>query len=147
MSIPYPKLCRQIPWSWRLFLPSIVLFLLLIAPRAERRAALRAANPANIAGNCNGDMTVNIADPIFLLGFLFSSGFTPTCPPRCDFSADGKLDVSDVIAMLNYVILGWAAPKPLVLPPEKCGDGVDNNCDGQTDENCAPPPPPPDFQV
>src|SRR2546425_994331 len=52
MSIPYPKLCRQIPWSWRLF-----------------------------------------------------------------------------------------------LPPEKCGDGVDNNCDGQTDENCAPPPPPPDFQV
>jgi hypothetical protein len=39
---------------------------------------------------------------------------------------------------------GCAPPVPLPPPPgEVCGDGIDNNGDGQIDEGCAPPPPPP----
>lgn len=34
-------------------------------------------------------------------------------------------------------------PPPPPPPEEQCGDGVDNDLDGQIDEGCAPPPPPP----
>lgn len=45
----------------------------------------------------------------------------------------------------RYQIGAPAAPPPPPPPPpaEVCGDGVDNNGNGQIDEGCAPPPPPP----
>lgn len=36
-----------------------------------------------------------------------------------------------------------APPPPPPPPAEVCGDGIDNNGDGQIDEGCPPPPPPP----
>jgi len=91
---------------------------------------------AGIPGNCNGDERFDIADPVFLLRFLFGSGSDPDCLARCDYQQDRQLDLSDVISMLNYLTVGGQPPAPIVLPPEVCGDGIDNNCDGQIDEGC-----------
>lgn len=46
----------------------------------------------------------------------------------------------------NVTGFACASDAPLPPPPppvEVCGDGVDNDGDGQIDEGCAPPPPPP----
>ena len=53
-------------------------------------------------------------------------------------SNDGQVTpMSDII---NRNTFGSIPPPPLV---EICGDGIDNNNNGQVDEGCPPPPPPP----
>jgi len=111
---------------------------LLLCAGLLARADLPAAGP-NVAGNCNGDLRLDLADGVFLLQFLFTGGTRPECRPRCDFEGDGALDVSDAVALIAYLVQGGASPAPLVLPPEACGDGEDNDCDGDVDETCPPP--------
>jgi hypothetical protein len=108
----------------------------LLSPFAGGGGAVAAE--ANLAGNCNGDGTVDLADAIFLLDFLFQGSVKPSCMPRCDYQQNGSIDISDAILLLQNVV-GVAAqpPKPLVLPLEICGDGIDNNCDGRIDEDCS----------
>jgi hypothetical protein len=64
-------------------------------------------------GNCNGDGAVDVADPVFMIAFLFNGGDPPTCRARCDFEQDGNLDLSDVIAFFEFMLRGGAPPIPL----------------------------------
>lgn len=83
-------------------------------------------------GDCNFDATVNIADPIYLLGYLFSSGAAPTCSDACDANDDGVLNVADAISMLGYLF----DPGIPALPAPFPGPGADPTADGLT---CGPP--------
>ena len=66
----------------------------------------------------NADGTVNIADAISTLSYLFGGGVPPSCPDASDANDDGNVDVADAIATLGF-LFGGAAPLP--EPFEECG--------------------------
>ena len=70
-------------------------------------------------GLCNPDGLFDIADVIFLLSFLFSSGDEPLCHDACDSNDDGSLDIGDGISMLDGLFNGGAPPAP--PGPINCG--------------------------
>ena len=74
--------------------------------------------PHFIRGYCNEDATVNIADGIFLLGFLFGGGAAPACPDAADTNDDGVLNIADAIALLGH-LFGGTGPLPAPFP--SCG--------------------------
>lgn len=79
-----------------------------------------------IRGRCNGDSSVNIADAVFLLGFLFPGGNPPNvldCRDACDANDDGSLNIADVIRLLGALFGSPTVPLP---PPNTAtGCGVD----------------------
>ena len=81
-------------------------------------------------GDVNGDKRVDIADPIFLLSYIFSGGKAPACKPIANANGDTRLDISDAITILAYL---FSNPVPLAPLSE-----------AEIDEckNAEPPPPP-----
>lgn len=84
-------------------------------------------------GDCNGDGSVDISDPINTLEMLFLGTFEITCNDACDSNDDGAVDISDASSTLRFLFLGNA-----VIPPPGF-----NNCgaDPTADEiGCAAQP-------
>ncbi|HAK96980.1 MAG TPA: hypothetical protein DCM87_18815, partial [Planctomycetes bacterium] len=76
-------------------------------------AVIRAGLDAPAAGNVNGDLRIDIGDPIFLLTYLFRTGTPPLCSPitACaDVNADGRIDIGDPIYLLAYLFGGGPPP-------------------------------------
>lgn len=72
-------------------------------------------------GECSGDGTFDIADPIFLLGALLVPGApAPPCLDACDSNDDGGLDVSDSVHLLAALFIPGAPPVEAPAFPE-CG--------------------------
>ena len=69
-------------------------------------------------GDVNEDGVLQIADPVSLLNFLFSSGVTIDCPDAADADDSGNLDITDAVYSLSYQFLGGPEPKP---PFPGCG--------------------------
>ncbi|MGE3164899.1 MAG: PKD domain-containing protein [Planctomycetota bacterium] len=65
-------------------------------------------------GDCNGDGSVNIADPIGLANYLFGGGSTPACLAACEVNGDGNINLGDVVYALNNLFSGGPSP---VAPP------------------------------
>jgi hypothetical protein len=74
-------------------------------------------------GDVNGDSKVQISDPIFLLGFLFSGPSSLACLDAADADDSGKLEITDAIFSLNFLFLGE------VTIPEPVSCGVDPTFD------------------
>lgn len=72
-------------------------------------------------GWCNGDASLDIADPIFLLSHLFQGEPLGACPAACDGNGDGVLDIADAVTLIQYVSSGGSAPPP---PFAECGGGA-----------------------
>lgn len=72
-----------------------------------------------IRGDCNADGTYNIADPISILGILFSGAPAPVCNDACDCNDDGSLDIGDAICMLSGLFGNPAVPP--AMPHPDCG--------------------------
>ncbi len=70
-------------------------------------------------GDCNRDGQVNIADPIFLLTYMFQDTAAPGCFDSSDVNDDGVIDIADPIYGLNFLIGGGTLPPP---PFNVCGD-------------------------
>ncbi|HLU48012.1 MAG TPA: hypothetical protein VK116_08000, partial [Planctomycetota bacterium] len=68
------------------------------------------AGIAFLRGNCNGDGTLDLADAVFGLGFLFQGGSEPVCRESCDANGDGRHDLSDAVYTLGFLFLGTPAP-------------------------------------
>jgi len=66
--------------------------------------------------DCNGDGKWDIADAVFSLLFLFSTGDAPGCRESCNSNADASVDVADPVHTLNYLFLG--GPQPPTPFPE-----------------------------
>ncbi|MGE3165334.1 MAG: hypothetical protein AB7O52_10555 [Planctomycetota bacterium] len=80
--------------------------------------------PEFIRGNCNGDLTTNIADAIFLLGALFPGpgGPNPTpCRDGCDCNDDGQINIADAVALLGSLFGTPAVPLPSPNAAGGCG--------------------------
>ena len=69
-------------------------------------------------GDGNADGTVNIADPVVTLNFLFAGGAI-ACQDAADANDTGELDITDPIFTLNFLFLGGPAPAP--PGPAACG--------------------------
>lgn len=65
-----------------------------------------------VRGDANADGGVDIADPISLIEYLFSSGTAPTCLASGDANSDGLIDVSDPIFIVGYLFQMAAPPGP-----------------------------------
>ncbi|MEM7230661.1 MAG: hypothetical protein AAF517_00715 [Planctomycetota bacterium] len=65
-----------------------------------------------IRGEINGDARIDIADAIYLLGYLFRDGPAPTCDDASDTNDDGLLNVSDVAYFVLWRFAGGEPPPP-----------------------------------
>jgi hypothetical protein len=54
-------------------------------------------------GDANGDGSVDIADGIYLLGFLFMSSAGPPCLKAADANGDDRTDIADAICVLSFL--------------------------------------------
>lgn len=81
--------------------------------------------------DCNADGTPTIADPIFLLAYLFSDGDSPQCEKACDLDDSGTVDLGDAISYLNLLFL---TPLEIEVPEPSITCGVDTTPDSLTCE-------------
>ena len=111
-------------------------------------------------GNANGDASRDLSDAVYALAWLFQGGSEPVpfCttagPKEADCAAengntngDESRDLSDVIYLLAWLFQGGPAPVAIcqgVVPEAEtgcdppgncCGNGVDDDQDGNTDCN------------
>jgi hypothetical protein len=67
-------------------------------------------------GDATGDHTMNVADAVVILQYLFAGGSAPACPDAADATDDGRIDLSDPIRILLYMFLPqegqWQLPWP-----------------------------------
>ncbi|MFQ5654594.1 MAG: hypothetical protein ACE5GW_07675, partial [Planctomycetota bacterium] len=68
-------------------------------------------------GDCNGDGSLNVSDPIVLLDGLFGLSGPSPCEDACDADDSGALNVGDVILLLGRIFSG----NPLPAPADLCG--------------------------
>ncbi len=71
-------------------------------------------------GDANGDSTVNVADPMFELGWLFASGPEPGCGDAADANDDGTINIGDAMYLLNWLF--GEGPIPPAPGPFRCGE-------------------------
>ena len=83
---------------------AVLLSLWFTAPLSAEALFLR--------GNSNGDDTIDIADPIHTLTYLFLGGDPPDCLDAADSNDSGDVDISDPVYTLGYLFLGGTAPLP-----------------------------------
>ena len=77
-------------------------------------------------GDANSDGTLNIADVIFMISYLFQGGPAPECLGAADVNDDGAIDIGDPIRLLSQSFHGFFAD----LPPQFCGaDPTPDNLD------------------
>ena len=70
-------------------------------------------------GDCNSDLVFNLADVIFQLASLFTSGPPGLCQDACDANDDGSENLGDAIYALAALFSG--GPAPTVPGPLDCG--------------------------
>ena len=61
-------------------------------------------------GDSNADGSVNLADAIFTLNYLYQNGPTPECLDAADVNDDGSVNIADVIFELTLLKPGPSGP-------------------------------------
>jgi PKD repeat protein len=92
--------------------------------------------PPVICGDANNDGTINVADVVYLINYLFIGGPAPV-PDLCvgDANGDSMVDISDVVYLTNYLFVGGpnpggcCIPIPPPLEADAHGPYVGNTCD------------------
>jgi hypothetical protein len=99
-----------------------------IPDACERRAFHR--------GDPNDDGSIDIADAIHILTYLFASGPPPACMESTDVNNSAAMDIADAVYLLAYLFGGGPArssPGPPGSPcgadPDKPGSPGDLGCD------------------
>lgn len=87
-------------------------------------------------GLVNNDSSIDIADPVFALTYLFMGGAAPFCLDAAEANDDGILDIADPIYILNYLLMGMPVPPPPFAEP-----GLDPTTEDPY--GCGNPPPMP----
>lgn len=68
-------------------------------------------DPVFIRGNANGDTSVNVADAITILEYLFSGGVTPDCLSALDVNDSSAVNIADAIHLLGFLFSGGVPPE------------------------------------
>ena len=62
--------------------------------------------------NVNGDASVNLADTMVILNYLFGSGARPGCMKAADSNDDSTVNIADAMFILNYLFASSIEPPP-----------------------------------
>lgn len=90
-------------------------------------------------GDCTGDGSHDISDPVCILRFLFLGGGLG-CESAADVDDSGTIEISDPIYLLNYSFLGGPSPAE---PFPDCGhDATPDELGCLEHAPCFNPPPP-----
>lgn len=65
----------------------------------------------SVPGDANNDSSVNSADLVFLINYLFSGGPFPCIPEAGDVDSSCTLNSADIVYLINYLYGGGPAPK------------------------------------
>ena len=65
-----------------------------------------------IRGDANGDLAVDLGDPVYVLGFLFNNEDPPGCLDSGDSNDDLAIDLADAVYLLGFLFNGGAPPPP-----------------------------------
>ena len=88
-------------------------------------------------GDANDSGRVDIADAIFVLGYLFAEAPAPVCPDAADANDDGRLDIADAVRILAYLFAGASLPPP---GAQACGvDPTEDTLPACASRACAAP--------
>lgn len=74
-------------------------------------AVLLLLQSSYVAGDANGDGAIDVADPIYVLNYLYKDGPAPVPLAAGDANADCAVDLADAIYLLNYLYKGGAPPQ------------------------------------
>ncbi|MBN1420982.1 MAG: FG-GAP repeat protein [Planctomycetes bacterium] len=69
-------------------------------------------------GDANQDRTLDLADPIFILDYLFAAGALPSCLDAADVNDSESLEIGDPIYLLNFLFASGEVPPE---PFGRCG--------------------------
>ena len=72
-------------------------------------------------GDVNTDGGYNIADPIYLLNYMFGGGPSPDCLDTADINDDGMINLADALYGLAAVHPGFSGMPVLIPAPTSCG--------------------------
>jgi len=71
-----------------------------------------------LRGDANGDLSLDLADPISTLNWMFAQGNPPPCIDAADVDDSGGIDIGDAIYTLNFLFASGPAPKPPYPEPD-----------------------------
>ena len=63
-----------------------------------------------IYGDVNGDGSIDIADLVYVVDYMFMSGPAPLPPESGDMNCDGNIDIADLVYLVDYMFNGGPAP-------------------------------------
>lgn len=75
-----------------------------------------------LRGDADGDGTVDLADAIRVLGYLFLGEGAPECLDAADADDSDTLEVTDAVRILRHLFVGDVAPES---PFPSCGGEYD----------------------
>jgi len=87
-----------------------------------------------VAGDCNGDSVVNIADIIWSIAELYSGGPSSNCDIACDANGDGAHDAGDPVYTVSYIFLSGTPP----VGPSGCESSPGQQLEECQSPNCGP---------
>src|SRR5262245_11557371 len=61
------------------------------------------ARPRFHRGDADGSGDLALADPIFIIAYLFLAGPEPSCREAADADNDGRVDLTDAIGLLDHL--------------------------------------------
>ncbi len=66
--------------------------------------------PAYRCGDANGDETINVADAVYIINYIFKGGPPPDPPEAGNANCDGTLNVADAVYLITYIFKGGPEP-------------------------------------
>ncbi len=67
-------------------------------------------NIAFVCGDAGGDGSINIADAVYLINYIFKGGPAPEPLDAGDANCDGDVNVADAVYLINYIFKGGPEP-------------------------------------
>jgi hypothetical protein len=64
----------------------------------------------SVPGDANSDSMVDVADLVFLIGYVLRQAQEPCVCEAADCDSNGTVDIGDIIYLVNYLFLGGSAP-------------------------------------
>lgn len=82
-----------------------LVLLLISSPEVNSTAGCCAA-----PGDADGNGIVDLADPVYMVQYLFLGAAAPVCPAQWDANGSGKVNIVDVIRIIGYTLYAGEAP-------------------------------------
>lgn len=66
--------------------------------------------PIILVGDANNDRSITVADPVYLISYVFKGGPPPNPLRAGDTDGDESITVNDIIYLINYLFKGGPSP-------------------------------------